>query len=275
MDVVVSYPGSGLYFWWQLGAASAPRDKMTPRARLVGASAGAAVAVLAACDIAPATAFGAATRIGREGRLWERPLGLAGVWGGIIRAWLDEILPSDAAARCEGRVSIAMLPMPSARRYMVSSFQSRQDLINATMTSLHVPLFMDGRVFSQFRGIRHIDSGFAASSLDVSLGHDYATTTVDFAHDPRLRHLKRNDLFQLHSEAKILEMIEYGREFGEETLAPNIGKGNLSKHATTIKQPMLHFLYQYKQQYHPFVGWILPIVLLCETFQLRVGQIFL
>ena len=164
------------------------------------------------------------------------------MWGGIIRAWLDEILPSDAAARCEGRVSIAMLPMPSARRYMVSSFQSRQDLINATMTSLHVPLFMDGRVFSQFRGIRHIDSGFAASSLDVSLGHDYATTTVDFAHDPRLRHLKRNDLFQLHSEAKILEMIEYGREFGEETLAPNIGKGNLSKHATAIKQPMLHFL---------------------------------
>ena len=42
MDVVVSYPGSGLYFWWQLGAASALRDKMPPRARLVGASAGAA-----------------------------------------------------------------------------------------------------------------------------------------------------------------------------------------------------------------------------------------
>ena len=31
-------------------------------------------------------------------------MGLAGVWGGIIRQWLEELLPADAAERCNGCV---------------------------------------------------------------------------------------------------------------------------------------------------------------------------
>ena len=100
---------------------------------------------------------------------------------------------------------------------------------------------MDGRLFMRYRGARHIDSGFAATESDVSLGSGFATTVADFAHDPRLRHLKRNDLFQMHSEAKILEMIDMGRNFGHEQLLPNLGTGNLS-YSAAPKQPMLHFL---------------------------------
>lgn len=29
--------------------------------------------------------------------VWERPLGLMGIWGNIIYEWLDELLPDDAA----------------------------------------------------------------------------------------------------------------------------------------------------------------------------------
>ena len=31
-----------------------------------------------------------------ENNIWERPLGLQGVWGSIIYDWLDELLPDDA-----------------------------------------------------------------------------------------------------------------------------------------------------------------------------------
>ena len=31
-----------------------------------------------------------------DNNIWERPLGLQGVWGSIIYDWLDELLPADA-----------------------------------------------------------------------------------------------------------------------------------------------------------------------------------
>lgn len=38
----------------------------------------------------------------------RRPLGLAGVWGAIIRASLHELLPDDAAQMCSGRMEVVM-----------------------------------------------------------------------------------------------------------------------------------------------------------------------
>ena len=38
--------------------------------------------------------------------LWEKPLGLAGVWGGLVRQWLDDLLPEDAAEQCRERVQL-------------------------------------------------------------------------------------------------------------------------------------------------------------------------
>ena len=40
-----------------------------------------------------------------ENDIWNRPGGLAGIWGSLVREWLDELLPEDAAERCNGRVS--------------------------------------------------------------------------------------------------------------------------------------------------------------------------
>lgn len=39
-------------------------------------------------------------RHGLEQRRW----GLAGIWGPLIRQWLHDLLPHDAADRCNGRV---------------------------------------------------------------------------------------------------------------------------------------------------------------------------
>lgn len=42
---------------------------------------------------------------------------------------------------------------------LVSDFSDRDDLIEALMTSCHIPLWMDGRLTSSFRGSMHMDGG--------------------------------------------------------------------------------------------------------------------
>ena len=62
-----------------------------------GASAGALVATLAACNVEPRRALDLAHSLAVDARIWERKLKLAGVWGNLIRAWLYELLPPNAA----------------------------------------------------------------------------------------------------------------------------------------------------------------------------------
>lgn len=62
-----------------------------------GASAGALLATLAACNVDPKTALDSAHRLALEAGLWDRKLKLAGVWGDLIRAWLYELLPANAS----------------------------------------------------------------------------------------------------------------------------------------------------------------------------------
>jgi hypothetical protein len=35
-------------------------------------------------------------RLANEEKLWDKKLGLLGIWGGLVRRWLQEILPEDA-----------------------------------------------------------------------------------------------------------------------------------------------------------------------------------
>ena len=47
-------------------------------------------------------------RLAQDNGVWERPQGLMGIWGGMIRGWLDELLPADAADSCRGRVAVSV-----------------------------------------------------------------------------------------------------------------------------------------------------------------------
>ena len=103
------------------------------------------------------------------------------MWGPLIKRWLHELLPDDAATICSGRVglfSLAIWP-PLPQRVYVSDFESKEDLIEAAMASVHIPYFLDGRMTCvrarargfrvltracsrRFRGKRCIDGSVAA-----------------------------------------------------------------------------------------------------------------
>ena len=50
-------------------------------------------------NVCPLQATELALSLSEEANVWERPLGLQGVWGNLIYKWLDQLLPEDAEDR--------------------------------------------------------------------------------------------------------------------------------------------------------------------------------
>lgn len=76
------------------------------RANVVGASAGALTGTLAACRVPMPLAAEKAIKLSMDNKVWSRRLGLAGIWGPIVRQWLDKVLPENADELCRDRVSL-------------------------------------------------------------------------------------------------------------------------------------------------------------------------
>ena len=159
---IIAFAGGGIFFWWQFGWVSQAR--IPGNARLVGASAGSLTALCAKCGVGADEALVVALSLCDKHGIFERPLGLAGKWGGLVREWLDAVLPADAHERCRGKVHILVSTVepalwPPLRRTRVTDFASRSDLIDCAMASVHIPPFMDGAVFASYRGMsQHVYS---------------------------------------------------------------------------------------------------------------------
>ncbi len=125
---------------------------------LRGASAGALAAVLGACQVDTDQALSLAHKLALELGVFERPLGLVGVWGGMLRTWLHELLPEDAAERCSnGKVQVVVTAFPRFKREIISNFNSKNEVIDACLASAHVPFLMDGKFAARINGQRVID----------------------------------------------------------------------------------------------------------------------
>jgi len=156
---VLHLPGGGIFFVWQLGMIKCLKDRgLIDRVdQFRGASTGALVAALTACDVDPDRAIEDAYALCLEHDIFNRPMGLAGIWAAMIRRWLDALLPEDAARRCTGRVRIAATEVPSLTIAYFDAFESKDDLIGAIMTSVHIPIFLDGKPFCAYRSKTYMD----------------------------------------------------------------------------------------------------------------------
>ena len=162
--------------------------------------------------------------------------GLMGIWGPLIRSWLDELLPADADERTRGRVSLLVnkplvsvpalalfgttlsrLGHPCVERLAVTDFVSRDELIDAAMASVHIPLFLDGKSASTFRGAPCIDGSFAWAGpppqYALPAPHQLLPTVrVSPMRDPRMRERygRMSDFLRLGSTATVREMMSWG-----------------------------------------------------------------
>jgi hypothetical protein len=159
---VIVFPGGGIYFWWQAGAVKALQECCDlDKCDFAGASAGSLSAVFAACGVNMNDAYALALRLAQEHGVWERREGLAGIWGKMIVSWLDELLPSDAAELCNKRVSISVTSLRASvwplKRRQIKTFATKDDVIQACMTSVHIPFFIDGSAVRDFKGDKCVD----------------------------------------------------------------------------------------------------------------------
>ncbi|KXZ45507.1 hypothetical protein GPECTOR_54g249 [Gonium pectorale] len=128
---------------------------------MVGSSSGAFIAAFAYCRVCPREALRLAWRLVLEHGILERPAGLLGVWGAIVRCWLEALLPPDAAERCNrGGLQVVATELPGLRVVTFTGFRSKQDLIQVLCASAHVPFVMDLTPAARYRGAALFDGTF-------------------------------------------------------------------------------------------------------------------
>jgi hypothetical protein len=153
----------GIYFWWQAGASKYLQENC-PGLRdmqVVGSSAGslAATILMTGGDFDKAADY-AIYQTTREG-LWDKPTGLAFVWGAIVREWLNEIVPDIIDYKKLANLHLTATPanlfLPPT---LLNNFESKKELIDACMASCHVPFFLDGKPVAKYRNEPYIDGSF-------------------------------------------------------------------------------------------------------------------
>lgn len=160
---VVRFSGGGIFFFWQLGAASYIHQhcQSLHNVPVMGASAGSIAATLMATQVSFEEAASVAIRIASEHNVWQSKTGLAGIWGSLIRKFLEEIIPDDLSEETLSKINILVTPRFFLKGpKLLSRFDSKADLIEAIMASVHIPLFMNGKVTTTYKEEKYMDGSF-------------------------------------------------------------------------------------------------------------------
>eukprot|EP00730_Choanoeca_flexa_P014358 TRINITY_DN6252_c0_g1_i1.p1 TRINITY_DN6252_c0_g1~~TRINITY_DN6252_c0_g1_i1.p1 ORF type:complete len:275 (+),score=53.94 TRINITY_DN6252_c0_g1_i1:145-969(+) len=169
---VVSFSGSGWLVGFHFGAAQTllDRELITNSTIVAGASGGSLVAAALACDVDLNQAielYRAEAAVMLRNGSWYRG-GNTDMLYKVLRAFV----PEDAAAICRDRLVVAVQEVSlTAPPEHIKDFTSKDDLIEALITSCHIPLYLDGRLTRQFRGQTRVDGGLKhmVPRLDVPL----------------------------------------------------------------------------------------------------------
>ena len=190
-------PGGGVFFFWYLGALSVAK---TPDV-IWGASAGGLAAALSVVGVCPHLAMKKAIEMHFEMKLHGRWLGFALVWGEGVRRWLRQILPADAGVRCSGRLRIcAFRVWPSPGPVIFCQFRDTEHLIEVLMATIHVPLFLDGRLCACVGDEYFIDGSLCPTPNRVPM--------LNYTRDPRTHAMR---MLAAIGPKEADELFEWGR----------------------------------------------------------------
>ena len=85
----------------------------------------------------------------------------------VFDKYLKNNLPDNAAELCNNVVNCSMykLAWPFPHSYILDTFENKQDVIDATISSCYIP-FLIGDTFTwNFRGQKHIDGGWCKKNI--------------------------------------------------------------------------------------------------------------
>lgn len=214
----IVFPGGGVFFYHQAGMVNFLRERYDLSAcTFAGASAGALTATLAAADVDFYEATDLAMKMAADAGVWDRSGGLQGIWGPIIEAWLDALLPASIDT-VQDRITLLVTPLPFFGKSKISRFENRQDLIQCNLASVHLPWFLDGKLTNNFRGRPHIDGSFLAKEDDYSRELEFRpvdTIILDWTKDPEMSSKGGLGIVETLSVEGIYGLLEQGKRYAE------------------------------------------------------------
>ena len=157
-DISFGFSAGGCLFPYYIGVAGGLQNAgiMRSETKLGGASAGSLIAACVKSGMASEELTELTLRLMHD----CRRNGTRGRLGPVLRKFLEKNLPEDAHERCTETTFVAVTQaMPFVTPRLVSRFHSRQDLVEALMTSCHIPYWMDGTPMTRFRDELHLDGG--------------------------------------------------------------------------------------------------------------------
>ncbi|XP_020586627.1 patatin-like phospholipase domain-containing protein 4 isoform X2 [Phalaenopsis equestris] len=167
-----SFSAAGLLFPYHLGVARLLLEKgyIKETTPLAGSSAGAIVCVVIASGNSMKDALHVTKILAEDCRL----NGTAFRLGAVLRNVLNEFLPEDVHIRSNGRVRVAITQLSwRPKGLLVDQFDSKEDLINAVITSSFIPGYLAPRPATFYRKRLCIDGG-----LTLFMPPTSATKTV-------------------------------------------------------------------------------------------------
>ena len=186
---LLKFDGGGIYYWYQAGCCKYLQEAgfASSDLTLLGTSAGSLSATMLLCDCNfDAAAELAISQCMRE-NLFEKPTGLAFRWGSIIEEWLEEMIdekncdPERLSRLIVTATSMETLrPFAKKKQTFLSGFKDKKEVINANMCSVHIPFFLDRKLYTKYYHDSGVDedstrreySRFIDGSFWPFLGHD-------------------------------------------------------------------------------------------------------
>lgn len=152
------FSAGGMLFPYYIGVVEALEELgiITENTKLGGASAGSLIAACYHSGIGTKAATEACMTLAAE----LRTNGTRGKLKTNLRIFLEDLLPADVHERCSNKAYISVTQaFPRPRNMLLSHYESREDLIEALLTSCHIPWWFDNTLFTMFRGKRCYDGG--------------------------------------------------------------------------------------------------------------------
>lgn len=159
---VIRFGGAGIFFWWQAGAAKYLQQACNlQHTEFLGASAGAIAGSLLLTNVSLDQAADYAINQALEKDIWNRKTGLRGIWGNLVEEFMNDLIPPVIPKDDLARIHIMVTPRLIFRgTKTLYNFESRQEMIDAVLASIHIPFFMDERPWRPVRGKMYLDGSF-------------------------------------------------------------------------------------------------------------------
>jgi hypothetical protein len=219
----IYFTGAGIYFWWQAGCAMYLRETCdVGQLPIIGASAGSISAALLLSNADFNEAANVAIRIGQEAGVYERKAGLAGIWGALVKQWLNEMIPETVTTKDFEKLQVAVTTLKTSKSKLVCDFpQGKADVIEALLASCHVPVFLDGRPSTMFRGENVVDGSFwyfvtkdrvSGLPMPTDIAPD-EIFWIDYGDDDEFMQRISGNILELVTPQRVLEMIDEGYNY--------------------------------------------------------------